>query len=140
MCCFVFLMIRRPPRSTLFPYTTLFRSAIATLAMIFVYSTQLALAVLAAFVLYAIVRLALYRVFRERSQAAIQAKAQENSTFIETMRAIQSLKLFNRETEREGQWLNRYADVVSANVRLGRTRVAFTTSNDAIVGLENIIT
>src|ERR1041385_9337686 len=24
---FVFLMIRRPPRSTLFPYTTLFRSA-----------------------------------------------------------------------------------------------------------------
>src|ERR1035441_9357945 len=25
----VFLLIRRPPRSTLFPYTTLFRSAIA---------------------------------------------------------------------------------------------------------------
>src|SRR2546428_13261384 len=33
-CCtcflsFFFLMIRRPPRSTLFPYTTLFRSAIS---------------------------------------------------------------------------------------------------------------
>src|SRR3712207_9329466 len=26
--CFFFLMIRRPPRSTLFPYTTLFRSCI----------------------------------------------------------------------------------------------------------------
>src|SRR3712207_5470180 len=26
MICFFFLMIRRPPRSTLFPYTTLFRS------------------------------------------------------------------------------------------------------------------
>src|SRR3712207_7935854 len=26
MGCFFFLMIRRPPRSTLFPYTTLFRS------------------------------------------------------------------------------------------------------------------
>src|SRR5215469_18073105 len=28
VCCFVFffLMLRRPPRSTLFPYTTLFRS------------------------------------------------------------------------------------------------------------------
>src|SRR3712207_6889814 len=25
-CCIFFLMIRRPPRSTLFPYTTLFRS------------------------------------------------------------------------------------------------------------------
>src|ERR1041385_9329396 len=26
LCTFFFLMIRRPPRSTLFPYTTLFRS------------------------------------------------------------------------------------------------------------------
>src|SRR5437762_8903545 len=26
-CCFFFLRTRRPPRSTLFPYTTLFRSA-----------------------------------------------------------------------------------------------------------------
>src|SRR3712207_8332191 len=28
LCCFFFLMIRRPPRSTLFPYTTLFRSPV----------------------------------------------------------------------------------------------------------------
>src|SRR3712207_7304903 len=27
-CVFFFLMIRRPPRSTLFPYTTLFRSSV----------------------------------------------------------------------------------------------------------------
>src|SRR5476651_2752071 len=33
--CFFFLMIRRPPRSTLFPYTTLFRSRIASLACVF---------------------------------------------------------------------------------------------------------
>src|SRR3712207_7917423 len=29
-CSFFFLMIRRPPRSTLFPYTTLFRSLAQT--------------------------------------------------------------------------------------------------------------
>src|SRR5438045_5556896 len=28
-CVFFFLMIRRPPRSTLFPYTTLFRSQLS---------------------------------------------------------------------------------------------------------------
>src|SRR2546422_5617199 len=28
LCSFFFLMIRRPPRSTLFPYTTLFRSTV----------------------------------------------------------------------------------------------------------------
>jgi len=75
-----------------------------------------------------------------RTQATIQAQARENSTFIESVRAIQSLKLFNRESEREGQWLNRYSEAVSANVRLGRAKIAFTTLNDAIFGLENIIT
>src|SRR3712207_9238863 len=30
---FFFLMIRRPPRSTLFPYTTLFRSAVLVLGV-----------------------------------------------------------------------------------------------------------
>src|SRR3712207_7522567 len=32
---FFFLMIRRPPRSTLFPYTTLFRSTVVDLAFRF---------------------------------------------------------------------------------------------------------
>src|SRR6266487_6044885 len=32
-CLFFFLMIRRPPRSTLFPYTTLFRSDLDTAKM-----------------------------------------------------------------------------------------------------------
>src|SRR5215216_2774333 len=113
--------------------------AAVTLAMIFFYSTQLALVVVAAVVLYAAVRLALYRVLWRRTEATIQARAQENSTFIETVRAIQSLKLFNRESEREAQWLNRYSDVVGANVRLGRAKIAFTTINDAIFGLENIL-
>src|SRR2546430_12721654 len=33
--CFFFLMIRRPPRSTLFPYTTLFRSIASLLNNLF---------------------------------------------------------------------------------------------------------
>jgi ATP-binding cassette, subfamily B, bacterial CvaB/MchF/RaxB len=114
--------------------------ALLTLAMIFVYSIQLALVVLTALVLYAFLRLALYRVLWLRTEQTIQATAQENSTFVETVRAIQSLKLFNRESEREGQWLNRYADVANANVRLGRVKLAFTTMNDLIFGLEMIIT
>src|SRR5918993_1223206 len=111
-----------------------------TLAMIFVYSPTLAFVVVGAFLLYATVRLALYRVLWLRTEATIQAGAQENSTFIETVRAIQSLKLSNRESEREGQWLNRYAEVVNANVRLGRARIAFTSINDLIFGLETVIT
>src|SRR5690348_17778750 len=35
LCFFFFLMIRRPPRSTLFPYTTLFRSPRQQLGFLF---------------------------------------------------------------------------------------------------------
>jgi ATP-binding cassette subfamily B protein RaxB len=114
--------------------------ALATLVMIFVYSPLLAVVVLIALALYAVLRLGLFRMLRQRSEAAIQSKAQENSTFIETLRAVQSLKLFNRESEREGLWLNRYAEVVNANVRLGRAKITFKTLNDLVFGIENILT
>src|SRR5262245_41218648 len=113
--------------------------ALLTLVMIFVYSPALALVVIAAFLLYAIIRLALYGVLWRRTQATIQAGAQESSTFIETVRAIQCLKLFNRESEREAQWLNRYAEVANSNVSLGRAKIAFSTMNDLIFGLELIV-
>ena len=114
--------------------------AILTLGMIFLYSTQLALVVLSAVMLYAAIRLLLYRFLRERNLAVIESKAQESSNFIETMRAIQGLKIYNRESDRETQWLNRYSDVASANVRLGRAKITFTGLNDVLFGLENIIT
>jgi ATP-binding cassette subfamily B protein RaxB len=113
--------------------------ATATLVMIFVYSPKLALVVIVAVLLYAALRLALFRMLRQRTEAAIRSKAQESSNFIETVRAVQSLKLFNREGEREGQWLNRFADTVNANVRLGRANITFKTLNDIIFGVENVL-
>jgi ATP-binding cassette subfamily B protein RaxB len=113
--------------------------AILTLVMIFVFSPTLSFVVVAALFFYATIRLALYRVLWRRTQETIQAGAQENSTFIETVRAIQCLKLFNRESEREGQWLNRYAAVANANVRLGRAKIAFSTINELIFGAELIL-
>lgn len=110
------------------------------LALMFTYSIQLGFVVLFAFALYAALRLALFRMFRRRNEAAIHSKADENSTFIETVRAVQSLKLLNRENERESQWLNRYADYVNANVRLGRAKISFKAMNDTIFGLENVVT
>ncbi len=114
--------------------------ALLTLAMIFFYSPLLAVIAVGAFALYALLRLALYRVIKQRTQAVIESQAQENSTFIENVRAIQSIKLFNRESERETQWLNRYNDVVSANVSLGKAKIGFSTLNDIIFGIEGIVT
>lgn len=114
--------------------------ALVTLAMIFLYSPMLALVTLCALVLYVLLRVALYRRLRDLSEAAIQAEAQQESHFIETARAVQTLKLFNREADREGQWLNRHAEAVNAGIRLGRANIQFRTMNRAIFGIEHIVT
>ena len=113
--------------------------AVATLSMMFLYSKMLTAIVLVAFSLYLLLRLALYRMLKERSLNTIYTKAKENSTFIETVRGIQSIKIFNREDERETQWLNRYSDVLSAAIRLGRARITFKTLNDLLFGFENLL-
>ena len=90
--------------------------------------------------LYVILRLVTYRRFRSLNEASIRALAQENSNFIESARAIQSIKLFNRETDRESQWFNLHADTVNASIRKGRASIQFMTMNKAIFGIENIVT
>ena len=114
-------------------------TAAATLAMMFIYSAELTFVVLAAFGLYLMLRLMLFRMLRDRTQDVIVTKAKEESTFIESVRAIQSIKVFNREDERESQWLNRYSDLVTAGVRLGRARITFKTLNDLLFGIENVL-
>jgi len=114
--------------------------ALVTLIMIFVYSAQLALIALSALILYAALRMSLYRWLLRLSEASIESKAKEASNFIETVRAVQTVKLFNRENEREGVWLNKYAAVVNANVKLGKAQISFKTFNDLIFGAENIVT
>jgi ATP-binding cassette subfamily B protein RaxB len=112
--------------------------AIATLALMLVYSWLLALVSLAAIVLYVTLRLAAIGALRRRTEDQIQARAREDSTFIETVRAVQTIKLFGREAEREGLWQNRYAAFVNAGIKLGRLQINFKAANDLIFGIENV--
>jgi ATP-binding cassette, subfamily B, bacterial CvaB/MchF/RaxB len=114
--------------------------AVATLALIFVYSWELALVVLSAIAFYAALRLGLIGSLRQRTEDQIHARARQDSTFIETVRAIQSIKLFGREAEREGLWQNRFAAVINSGIRLGRLQISFKAANDLIFGAENVVT
>lgn len=114
--------------------------AALTLGMILVYSPTLAAVVLVGLALCVALRLALFARFRRMNEDAIRAKALEDSTFIETLRAVQSVKLNNREAEREGQWLNRFAACVNTNLAIGRARIGYVAINDAITGAEYIVT
>lgn len=121
--------------------TALIDGAMASLtaAMMFLYRPSLGLVALAALAAYLGLRIAFYRLLRRRSLDLIEARSRESTTFIETMRAVQSIKIFTRESERGAVWMNRYAEVVRAEAATGFLKQAFRIANETIFGLENVL-
>lgn len=113
--------------------------AITTLILMFVYSPALATIALVAWALYFIIRMAFYRPFRAAQEEAIIAGAKEQTTFIETVRGITSLKLFGGEDERENIWQNKFAATINADARTAKLGIWFQSANTVIFGLEHII-
>lgn len=113
--------------------------AITVLIMMALYSLKLTAVVLAAIVLYTIVRLALYRQLHQATEEMIQNSAKEQSHFLENIRAIQTIKLFSNESQRQGLWQNRYAEVINSEIRLGRLQISFNAFNQLLFGLENVV-
>lgn len=113
--------------------------AIGLLIMMFIYSPILAFIVIIAVSLYTIIRLLLYRHFRQLNEENLVANALQNSNFMETVRAIQSIKLFGNETQRQTVWQNYYADEINTGIKIGKLKISFQFINGLIFGLENII-
>lgn len=114
--------------------------AIFTLAVMFYYSALLAMVALIAFALYAAARLVSFSFQREAEEATIITGGKEQSTLIETLRGMVTLRLFGRETLRHAFWQTRLTDSVNADVRLSRIGIWQSSANMLIFGLENIIT
>ena len=113
--------------------------AVLTGAMMFLYSVKLGLVAVGALCVYTVLRLVFFERMRSLSLDLMAARARESSTFMETMRAIQGIKLFNRQTERGAVWLNQYAEVIQADTRLEYLRQSFRTLNELVFGAENIV-
>ncbi|WMN61465.1 peptidase domain-containing ABC transporter [Pseudoalteromonas xiamenensis] len=113
--------------------------AIATLVMIFIYSPKLSVVVLIATAIYAVFRIAMYRPLRQMSEEVIVNQAKEQSNFMETVRGIQTIKLFGREVQRQSVWHNKFADSLNAGIRVGHLNIGYEAFNKMIFGLENVL-
>ncbi|WP_281556658.1 peptidase domain-containing ABC transporter [Thalassomonas sp. RHCl1] len=113
--------------------------SITVLVMMALYSIKLTLVVVAAITLYVIARFSLYRPLHRATEESIQNAAKEQSNFLENIRGIQTIKLFGNEAQRQGIWQNRYAEVINADIRLGKLQISFDAVNKLLFGLENVL-
>lgn len=113
--------------------------AILILAVLLFYSVQLSLVVFVAVTIYAAFRLMMYRSLRRESEQEILAQAKENTNFMETMRAMQTIKLFGAEVKREGLWQNHLVEMSNKAITLGMFDISYVAINRFLFGLENIV-
>ncbi|HOM12423.1 MAG TPA: peptidase domain-containing ABC transporter, partial [Rubrivivax sp.] len=113
--------------------------AIVTLAMMLLYSPKLSVVVLVALGLYLLLRWASFAAFRAANEERIVLSAREQSYFLETIRAVQPLKLFNRTPERLARWQNLMVDVQNRDLTTQKMDLWFSSANTLIFGVEGML-
>lgn len=106
--------------------------AVFTALLMLQYSTRLSVIVFGVFAFYAILRIATRRIARRFSADAIVADAREQTRFLETLRAIQTIKVGGGEAVREGAWQNLYADKLNSAIRVNNVQIWFSTAANLI--------
>ena len=109
-----------------------------TFSMMLLYSPTLTGIVGIALLFYFTLRVLFYQPLRTASEERIVLAARENSYFLETIRAVLPLKLFNGTALRLATWQNLIADVQNRDVTTQKMLMAFASSNTLIFGLEGM--
>lgn len=113
--------------------------AVTALSMLLLYNAGLTLVVLSSVTAYGLLRVALYRPLRHATEEQISLSAREQSLFFESIRGIQTIKLFNHEDVRRARWLNALAAAVNRGITTQKMMLGFNTGHTLIAGVENLI-
>jgi ATP-binding cassette, subfamily B, bacterial CvaB/MchF/RaxB len=112
--------------------------AIATLAMMLVYSAWLTALAAAAVAVYGALRWAFYEPLRRATEEHIVHTAKQQSHFLETVRGVQSIKLFGRQEERRSRWLNLVVEAVNQDLLGQKLGLGFRSANALVFGTERV--
>lgn len=111
---------------------------IFVLGLMFYFSPTLGWIVLASVIVYAAIRMAMLDVQRRVAGDYILADAKEQTRFLETLRAAQTIKLGGHENTREAQQRNAIAATINAGIRSGNVSIGFGAVNQLISGAVDV--
>jgi ATP-binding cassette subfamily B protein RaxB len=113
--------------------------AVTTAGMMFIYSPTLAVIALGAVVLYGILRVVRYDALRTASEGQIVRAARQQSHFMETIRGVETIKLFNRQADRKTRFLKMTVDSANSGIEIQRLNLTFQTVNAVLLSIEGVL-
>ncbi len=111
---------------------------VVTFAVMLFYSRTLTAIAAAAVVVYAALRWAFFRPLRERTEEAIAFDAKRSGFLLESLRGVLAIKLFGRQAERHGRFMNLVVDGMNAQFAARRLDLLFGVLHRLLFGLERI--
>lgn len=112
---------------------------VGTLVIMLLYSVQLTAVATLAVLLYALLRWSIFRALRQATAEQILHAAKQQTHFLESVRGVQSVRLFGRVEERRIGWMNTLADQFNADLRIARLSISYRTANTFLFNTERVI-
>ncbi|HEY0857849.1 MAG TPA: peptidase domain-containing ABC transporter [Albitalea sp.] len=111
---------------------------VLTFVMMWIYSGTLTAIALGCVAAYALLRWAFFRPLREATEEAIIHDAKKHSHFLESLRGVQSIKLFNRQEDRQARFMNLVVDAMNANIATRKLDLVLGVLHKMLFGLERV--
>lgn len=111
----------------------------ATLLLMALYSPTLCLIAVLAMTLYALGRWLWFSPLRTATEEQIVHAAKQQSHFLESMRGIKTIKLFQRQEERRSGWLGLLVEQINAELRTQKIALLYQVLNGLLFGAEHIL-
>ena len=113
--------------------------AIFTLGLMYLYSPSLTAVVLVVLLIYIAIRWAAYYPLHHATEENIVHAAKQSSYFMETIRGIQTVKLFDKNAQRHAAWLNLFIDTINTGLTTQKLSALFGFVNSILFGVANIL-
>ena len=113
--------------------------ALLTLGIMALFSPLLTIVVLVGTVAYGLIRWLLYAPLRDASMEAIVWAARRDNHFLETLRAIKTIKLLVAQETRRAHWLNLLVETTNRDLTAQKLRIVFRTVNGLLQGALTIV-
>ena len=107
--------------------------------VLFVYQPILAAVSLAFILLYGLSRLVMMNMNKTMSMDAMVSFSRKQSQFLETLRAIQTIKLSAMEPKREEQWRDLSISNINQSIKLENINALFGGLNRFLLGISQIV-
>lgn len=112
---------------------------IGAFVAMYLYSPTLSATALVALAIYVAVRLFSYRPLQERAAEQLLHSAQQQTTFLESVRGIQSIRVFGRTEERRIRWLNELASQFNSDTRFHRLGALVQATRSGVFTSQRVV-